>query len=132
VLRATQFFEFPEPLLAGRSPVAAMPVMLSQPVAAAEVAAALVAYAGRPAAGMAAELAGPEQLRMVDMARRVVRARGGHKVVLPVPIPGAVGKAMAGGDLLPRGEHTRGARTFDQYLAAVRAARSTPDRVGAS
>jgi uncharacterized protein YbjT (DUF2867 family) len=38
VLRATQFFEFPEPLLDDRSPVVLIPNMLTRPVAARDVA----------------------------------------------------------------------------------------------
>ncbi|MCX2730529.1 NAD(P)H-binding protein [Saccharopolyspora sp. NFXS83] len=122
ILRATQFFEFPAPLLANRSPVAVVPRMLSQPVAAAEVAAALVAHAEQEAAGRAPELAGPERMDVVDMARRLVGARGLRKLVLPVSAPGRVGVDMRGGGLLPRGEHVRGRQTFDRYLADVRAA----------
>jgi uncharacterized protein YbjT (DUF2867 family) len=121
ILRATQFFEFPEPLLAGRSPLVPMPAMLSQPIAASEVAQALVSYVDRKPSGMAPELAGPEQLRMVDMARSIARARGMHKFVLPVSLPGSVGKAMSSGGLLPQGEHDTGKQTFEQYLAGVRA-----------
>lgn len=122
ILRTTQFFEFPEPLLASRSPVAVVPRMLSQPVAAAEVAAALVAHAEREAVGCATELAGPERLDVADMARRLVAARGLRKLVLPVSAPGRVGTGMRGGGLLPLGEHVRGRRTFDRYLADVRTA----------
>ncbi|MBQ0966687.1 MULTISPECIES: SDR family oxidoreductase [Streptomyces] len=122
VLRATQFFEFPEPLLNSASPVVMVPRMLTRPVAAQDVAETLVAYALGDPAGMAPEIAGPDQLDMVDMARRIARARGRRRLVVPVTLPGKVGKAMTTGGLLPRGEYLRGRRTFEARLASLRAA----------
>jgi uncharacterized protein YbjT (DUF2867 family) len=122
VVRATQFFEFPEPLLKSASPVVMVPRMLTRPVAAQDVARTLVEYAVEGPAGMAPEIAGPDQLEMVDMARRIARARGRRRLVVPVTLPGKVGKAMTTGGLLPRGEYLRGRRTFDAHLASLRAA----------
>lgn len=120
VLRATQFFEFPEPLLAHRFPIAAMPKMLSQPVAATDVATALVDLVEAGPSGYATPVAGPERLQMVDMARRIERARGSRRPVLPIPVPGKVGRQLAGGDLVPDGDYVPGKRTFDEYLAGLR------------
>ncbi|MFJ8357209.1 SDR family oxidoreductase [Streptomyces sp. NPDC093984] len=119
VLRSTQFFEFPEPLLDSRSPVVLMPRMLTQPVAARDVAEKLVEHAIQGPSGMAREIAGPERWEMVDMARRVVRAQGRRRLVVPVTLPGKVGKALTGGGLLPRGEYVEGRRTFGDHLASV-------------
>jgi uncharacterized protein YbjT (DUF2867 family) len=117
VLRATQFHEFPGQLLArARGPLALVPSMRVQPVAAREVAAALVALAGGPAEGMAAELAGPAEHEMVDLARRVVRANGQRRRVVGIRMPGAAGRAMADGALLPTGPGPRGRLTFEQWL----------------
>ncbi|MBQ0922703.1 SDR family oxidoreductase [Saccharopolyspora endophytica] len=116
ILRATQFFEFPEPLLAMKSPIAVIPRMLSQPVAADEVAEALTRYATQAPAGHAPDLAGPERLQMTDMARRLLTARGRHRPVLPLPIPGRLGEQLATGALLPQGDHTRSPKTFAQHL----------------
>ncbi|MFE0853404.1 SDR family oxidoreductase [Streptomyces mutabilis] len=118
VVRATQFFEFPEPLLDSASPVVVVPRMLTRPVAAQT----LVEHAVGGPAGMAPEIAGPDQLDMVDMARRIARARGRRRLVVPVTLPGKVGKAMTTGGLLPRGEYLRGRRTFEAHLASLRAA----------
>ncbi|MGV9898374.1 SDR family oxidoreductase, partial [Streptomyces tendae] len=84
VVRATQFFEFPEPLLNSASPVVMVPRMLPRPVAAQDVAETLVEHAVKGPAGMAPEIAGPDQLDMVDMARRIARARGRRRLVVPV------------------------------------------------
>ncbi|HWD02129.1 MAG TPA: NAD(P)H-binding protein [Amycolatopsis sp.] len=121
IQRATQFHEFPEPLIDGaRGPFVVVPAELSQPVSAQEVADTLVGLIGRPPAGYPQELAGPEQLQMSEMTRRLVKARGERKIVLPVKLPGATGKALAGGALLPKNEYKRGTRTFAQYLDQVR------------
>jgi uncharacterized protein YbjT (DUF2867 family) len=121
ILRATQFHEFPEQLLDHtRGPVAVVPGMLSRPVAAAEVAAELVALVDKPAAGYVRPIAGPEDLWMVDMVRRTTRVRGDRKLVLPVKLPGRVGRAMTSGALLPQGPFIEGKRTFAEHLAALR------------
>jgi uncharacterized protein YbjT (DUF2867 family) len=119
VLRATQFHEFAGQLLTrSPGPVAFVPRMRSQPVAAAEVAAALVDLAAGPAVGQAPEMAGPEVHEMLDLARRVVAATGQRRAVVPLPLPGAVGRAMAGGALLPTGPGPRGQQTFASWLEA--------------
>jgi uncharacterized protein YbjT (DUF2867 family) len=119
VLRATQFHEFPGQLLARmRGPLALVPRMRVQPVAAREVAAALAKLAAGPTEGMAPELAGPEEHELVDLARRVVRADERRRWVFGMRLPGAAGRAMAAGALLPTGPGPRGMQTFDQWLAA--------------
>jgi uncharacterized protein YbjT (DUF2867 family) len=116
VLRSTQFFEFAEQLLA-RGPLVVVPRMRTQPVAAREVADALVTLALGPAVGRAPELAGPEELQMVAMVRAVRKASGARKVLFPVRLPGRVGRAMADGALLPTGPGPRGQQTFAESLA---------------
>ena len=117
VLRATQFHEFAQQLLArSRGPVVVVPKMRVQPVAAREVANALVTLTLGPAAGYAPEIAGPEERDLVDMVRRVVQARGLRRVLLPLRLPGAAGRAMADGALLPTESGPRGRQTFDEWL----------------
>lgn len=117
VVRATQFHEFPGQLLRTvPGPLAIMPRMLCRPVAAAEVGTYLAEVAAAPARGVAPEIAGPRDEQMVDMARRLLRAQGRRRWVLPVDLPGS-GAAFRGGALLPDGEGPRGAVTFDEWLA---------------
>jgi uncharacterized protein YbjT (DUF2867 family) len=116
VLRATQFHEFAAQMLARTGPIPIAPKMLSQPVAAAEVAAELVRIALGEPVGMAAELAGPDPLPVPDMMRRLLRARGSRRPLLTVRLPGAAGKAMASGGLLPTGPGPRGTITYDEWL----------------
>jgi uncharacterized protein YbjT (DUF2867 family) len=118
VLRATQFHEFAQQVLAGsRGPVAVVPRMRIRPIAAREVAEALVGLALGPSVGRAPELAGPEEHELVALVRRLVEARGSRRLVLPVKAPGRVGRRMAEGALLPTGPGPRGSETFDEWLA---------------
>jgi uncharacterized protein YbjT (DUF2867 family) len=120
VLRATQFHEFAGQLLArSPGPLAFVPRMQTQPVAASEVAAALVDLAGGHAVGLAPEMAGPEVHEMVDLARRVLAATAQRRAVVPLRLPGATGKAMATGALLPTDPGPRGKQTFASWLTAT-------------
>jgi len=118
VLRATQFHEFAAQMLARGGPIAIAPRMLSQPVAAREVAEALARICRDSPAGLAPDMAGPRTEYMPDMVRRLARARGLHRIVVPVWLPGTVGKAMTDGSLLPAADGQLGTQTFSQWLAA--------------
>ncbi|MEU2289064.1 NAD(P)H-binding protein [Streptomyces sp. NPDC013178] len=128
VLRATQFHEFAAQMLArtDTGPIKLVPRMTTQPVAGREVATALVAAALGEAQGTAPELAGPEVLQMTDMVRQLRRATGQRALVLALRLPGAAGKAMTTGELLPKEDGPRGTVTFDAWVqeraAAVAAA----------
>ncbi|MCL2734509.1 MAG: NAD(P)H-binding protein [Actinomycetia bacterium] len=119
VLRATQFHEFAAQTLARKGPLVIAPKMLSQPVAVRDVAAHLADLAhGRPL-GLAPELAGPEEhLQMDEMVRQLRKARGDRRPLVAVALPGAVGKAMTSGALLPTAPGPRGTQTFAQWLTA--------------
>lgn len=117
VLRATQFHEFAQQTLDRvPGPLAVVPRMRSQPVAAREVAHHLVRLVSAPAQGMAPELAGPRVEQVVDMTGRLLRARHQRRLLLPVKLPGATGTAMTGDGLLPTGPGPRGSQTFDEWL----------------
>jgi uncharacterized protein YbjT (DUF2867 family) len=118
IMRATQFHQFiPQLLDRIPGPVLVVPRMRIQPVAAGEVAAALAALAAGPPAGMAPEMAGPEPAELADLARQVAQARGSRRPVLRVGVPGAAGRAMADGGMLPAGPGLRGTQTFADWLA---------------
>jgi len=118
ILRTTQFHEFAGQLLdeTADDSVSHIPDLLVQPVAASEVAEALVDLAERPVAGRAADLGGPDVHRLPDLAQRLVRRRGGAQQVVAAPPEGRAGELMATGALLLR-EGRRGDITFDQWLA---------------
>jgi uncharacterized protein YbjT (DUF2867 family) len=114
VLRATQFHEFAEQLLArSPRPLAVVPRMRVQPVAAREAAHRLVELALGPALGMAPEMAGPQVHELVELVRQVARARGKRRLVVPVRVPG--GTATRDG-LLPAGEYTQATQTFAEWV----------------
>ena len=115
ILRSTQFHEFAGQML-GDGPVAVVPSMLSRPVAAWEVADELARLATAAAAGMAPEISGPREERVPDMARRLASARGRRTLVLTAPLPGATGRGMRTGGLLPTHPGPRGTLTFDEWL----------------
>ena len=119
VLRCTQFHEFvPQVLAALPGPVAVVPGMRTQPIAASEVGAHLVGLVTGPALGRAPDLAGPEEHWLPTLARRYLRARGERRLVLPLRAPVAASRAAAGGALLPTGPGPRGTVTFDAWLSA--------------
>lgn len=120
IVPATQFHDFAA-MLAGwteRDGVAAIPPLLVQPVAPADVAGVLAEVAAGTPQGRCPDLAGPEPQDLVDMARRTHQARG--RTVKLVPTwAGLFGPEMAGNALLP-GEGARIApTTFDEWLATV-------------
>lgn len=118
VVRATQFHEFPGQVLARsrRGPVALVPRMRVQPVSARAVAERLVLVAAGKPLAEPLQVAGPEQHELVDLARRVLaRERSGARV-LPVRIPGAAGRAMATGALLPTPPFDVLGPTFEEWL----------------
>ncbi|WP_152190235.1 SDR family oxidoreductase [Georgenia satyanarayanai] len=119
VLRATQFHEFVDQTLARvPGPVAVVPRMRMQPVAASELAAHLVEVAVGEPERRAADLAGPEVHEIVDLAPQVTAARGLRRRVLPVRMPGGAGRAMTDGSLLPTEDGPRGRITFREWLDA--------------
>ena len=126
VLRATQFHDFAGQMVERlrRGPLVPVPVMAVQPASTLDVAQALADAVERSAAasGRVPDLAGPEAMPFTSMARAVLRARGDRGLVLPIPLPGAAGRAMRTGGLLPApGTPVRiGSVTFDEYLAQVR------------
>jgi uncharacterized protein YbjT (DUF2867 family) len=119
ILRATQFHEFADQVLAHvPGPFAVVPRMRTQPIAAVEVAAALAEIATSEPLGMAPELAGPREENLADMARQILRSRGERRSVLSLRLPMKGAGAVAAGGLLPRNDGPRGHQTFKAWLAA--------------
>jgi uncharacterized protein YbjT (DUF2867 family) len=120
ILRATQFHEFADQMLErGRAgPVTVVPKMKSATVAAAEVATALVDLAENPQPGTV-EMGGPEAHQMPELVRRVAEARGIRTKILGIAAPGAAGRAMADGTLIPTNPWRTGAQTFDDWLTGI-------------
>lgn len=119
LLRTTQFHEFAKQMVGhGKlGPFQGVPTMRSQPIAASEVAAELVAIASGDPRGIEPELAGPREERMADLVRRYLAATGQRRPVIELPLPGAWGRGMRDGSLLPQAGTRLGRQTFDEWLA---------------
>lgn len=118
VVRAAQFHEFAEQNAprTKAGPVHLVPTMLSQPVAAREVAEVLVSIAEGDPRGMGPQIAGPEPLHVAEMIRRFLQSRGGPARVRQFPLPGAFGRALRDGTLLPAPGARLGTQTFTEWL----------------
>ena len=118
VLRTTQFHEFAGQLLTRtRGPLAVVPRMRVQPIAACEVGQALAELAVTGPAGRVADLAGPDVHDLHELARQFLQASQSSRRVLAVRLPGTAGRAMARGALLPTRPGPRGQQSFKEWLA---------------
>ncbi len=120
LLRATQFHEFAATIFERTRwrRIGLIPMMRTQPVAAHEVAARLLELATQPACGRALDLAGPREELLSDMTRRWATATG-QGVVVSIPLPGNLGRAMRNGSLLPATDAQYGTQTFSDWLTAL-------------
>ncbi|WP_116111390.1 SDR family oxidoreductase [Amycolatopsis ruanii] len=119
ILRATQFHDLVCRLVEVQRflPVVLYPAgFRAQPVDAGEVAARLADLALGEPAGRAPDLGGPEVRDFADLARASLRGKGRRRALVPVPFPGATGRAYrAGHHLTP---NATGRVTFEEFLAA--------------
>ncbi|MFE9772637.1 SDR family oxidoreductase [Streptomyces sp. NPDC005931] len=118
-LRAAQFHDLALALVekTTRLPVLPAPRGLRlQPVDSAEVAARLTELALGAPAGPVPDLTGPRVYDLVALARPYLDLRGRRRPVLPVPLPGAAGRAYrAGANLTLQGAQV-GHRTWEEFL----------------
>lgn len=127
ILRATQFHEFAAQMAARGKPgrTRIVPAMTSQPIAAAEVGAALAEIAVGAPRGLAPDLGGPRVEDMPTLVRRYLAAIGDGGRVLTVPLPGRWGRALRDGTLLAGPGARLGTQTFDAWLSQVERQTST-------
>lgn len=120
LLRSTQFHEFvPLTVKIGTvGPLVAVPKMFTQPVAAREVAEALVDAAEAGPQGRINDLGGPRTEELADLVRSYLAKTGERKRVLEAVLPGRMGKAMRSGALIPGPGAAVGRQTFQQWLEA--------------
>ena len=127
ILRATQLMES-GPHVATQTtfgPLVLVPDWPVQPVAAVDVAEALADIAEAPPAGRARDLGGPDTIRLPDLVRSTLAARGTPDRVVRVLFPGRAGRIMRAGGLLVR-DGRRGTTTLAEFLAAVRSDAPVP------
>jgi uncharacterized protein YbjT (DUF2867 family) len=119
-LRAAQFHDLTLKAVRtmGKLPVLPAPGGLRfQPVDARDVAARLVELALAEPAGQVPDIAGPTVYPMADLARGYLKARGKHRLTVPVRIPGKAGRAYRAGENLTLEGATVGERTWEDFLA---------------
>jgi uncharacterized protein YbjT (DUF2867 family) len=123
IVRATQFFEF-VPAIAESGADAEgrtirMPTASFQPIAAEDVAAALVAVALDEPANGTVELAGPDRRPFADLIGRFLAARGDGRAVVADPDARYFGAAIDDRSLVPDDGSIVGPTRFDDWLAAT-------------
>lgn len=118
ILRTTQFHDFARQALdfVRVGPLSLVPAMPARTIAVEEVATALVDLAEAGPSGRVPDLAGPEDNRIDELARRLVDATGSGRRVIGLRVPGPAGRAIRSGALRPHGPGPRGTVTFDAWL----------------
>jgi uncharacterized protein YbjT (DUF2867 family) len=120
IVKATQFHELAAAALAtvGRWRVLPVPRMRLQTIAAAEVARALADVAEGQPRGSRLLVAGPELTTARELARTWKSVTGRAALMVPVPVPGNLGRELRAGGLTTDHPDVRGTQTFAQWLAA--------------
>jgi uncharacterized protein YbjT (DUF2867 family) len=117
-MRATQFFEFVGAIAESGADGGAVrvPDAPMQPLAADDVAAALVDVAVGPSANATLELAGPEAQSMAAFVRRALAASGDKRAVVADPQARYFGAALDARGLTPDGANPRiGPTRFEEW-----------------
>ncbi|UKA72216.1 SDR family oxidoreductase [Arthrobacter sp. FW306-06-A] len=124
LLRSTQFHEFVPMSIKATSvgPLVLVPTMFTQPVAAKEVAAALVDAAEAGPKGRIPDLGGPRPEQLKSLAAAYLAKTQQKKRIIPLHVPGPMGKAMRKGALIPGPGSAVGRQTFLEWLDANDAA----------
>ena len=119
ILRATQFHTFVTSLLDAQrySPVLVAPSISLQPIDVGELVDRLVELVDSEPAGRVPDLGGPEVRTFRSLAEAYRAARGSHRPIMPLRLPGATFRAYRSGAALVPGEQTTTV-TFEQFLAA--------------
>jgi uncharacterized protein YbjT (DUF2867 family) len=118
-LRAAQFHDLVLTVAQKMSKLPVIPVpggLRFQPVDAGEVATRLTELTLDKPAGQVPDLAGPQVYEMADLIRRYLQARGKHRLIMPVRMPGKAGRAYRAGQNLTLHGATVGTRTWEDFL----------------
>lgn len=119
VLRVAQLHDFALPMVKVLSKLRIAPRGLRfESVGVDEVAARLAELALGAPMGRVDDLAGPDVREIADMTRAYDMASGRGRRLLPIRIPGAVGRAYRAGDNLSGDAAARGRQSWEEFLAA--------------
>ena len=124
ILRATQFYEFVRRIAdeATVDGTARVSTGLMQPIAAADVSAAVARAAQAEPANAIVEIGGPEKLGMDELIRRGLVAAGDTRAVVSDPEAPYFGTKLTGDELTPGPDAELSTLTFADWLAAQSAA----------
>ena len=118
IVRATQFFEFVKQIVdsSTEGDKVRMPSALIQPMAADDVASALAKIATNPQVNGTVEIAGPEQFRLDELARRALTARRDPREVISDPQGRYYGIQVSERSLVPDKNARLGEIHFEAWL----------------
>ena len=121
IVRSTQFYELVGTVIAaaGRWRVLPMPRGVLQPVACADAARAIADVAEGAPLNRCLTVAGPEVRELRDLARTWRDVTGHWALLVPMPVPGTVGRALRSGALTAPRPDVRGATGFADWLRSV-------------
>lgn len=119
IVQATQFFESVQKLagLATDGATVRVPPVLVQPIAGDDVAAALCEVGVGAPLSTTVEIAGPEQFRAPELARRRLMARNDPRKVVPDPQARFFGAAVEERSLLPGADARLSQTRFESWLS---------------
>jgi uncharacterized protein YbjT (DUF2867 family) len=128
VVRATQFHEYLAAMLAAGARYRLLPVPpgLAQPVASAEVARLVAEVAAGAPRRSRVEIAGPEVSGFRPLILTWRRAAGKRAVLVPLPLPGALGRALRDGAVTTSHPDVRGELTFGSWAERGRPVAGSP------
>jgi uncharacterized protein YbjT (DUF2867 family) len=120
IVRATQFFEFVGVIAqsATEGQTVRLPPAMMQPIVSDDVAAALAGIALEQPINGVIELAGPEPIRMDELARRYLSASGDSRQVITDGQARYYGTAVNDHSLVPGASPRLGPTRFDDWLAS--------------
>jgi uncharacterized protein YbjT (DUF2867 family) len=124
IVRATQFFEFVGAIaqFATDGQTVRLPPAMMQPIVSDDVAAALADVAIAEPLNTTIDLAGPEPIRMDELVRRFLVAKGDTRQVITDPQASYYGTAVNDQSLTPGANPRLGPTRFDDWLNAAVAA----------
>jgi len=122
IVRATQFHELVAKTIEqlARWRILPVPRVRLQTVAAIEVARAVADVAGRPARRSRMNVTGPELADARDIARTWRSLTGRGALLLPIRLPGKLGRVLREGVLTAEVPEVRGTTTFTEWLTGER------------
>jgi uncharacterized protein YbjT (DUF2867 family) len=121
IVQSTQFHELVGTVIAaaGRWRVLPMPRGMLQPVACADTARAVADVATGAPLKKYLTVAGPEVREVRDLARTWRKVTGHRAALMPMPVPGTVGRALRSGALTAPRPDVRGTTSFADWLRSV-------------